>query len=498
MLFKDDAYAIGQAIQRGELTSEAVTEQTLANIEQLNPHLNAVIASYPQSALKQAKRLDQALGRMSSQERETLSAFYGVPLLLKDIGQYWRGTVTASGSGLLINQVAQETDTSIQMASQAGMVFVGRSNIPEFGLKTVSDSKYFGPVKNPVNLEYNPGGSSGGAAAAVKSGMVPLATGSDAGGSIRVPASDTGLIGLKPSRGRIAEGPGFYRPVNGLATNLLMAKSVRDVFYYLKELQADQVTSMNRLPLITSAHLDKINRPLKIAYTRQEPRDRQAHPDASAALDLAIQILSDLGHDLQEVHLAIDGNQVLEAYYTVMTLETGKIIHHIKKQGYEINFDQVDPLTWVTYRMAPNLSAFSLSDFNAYQDLLVEYMENFYLNYDILLTPTTNGPAIRNCDLAYPTDLLQAIHEMGNLSAKDQWQVTKQAFDYTYLRTSYSQLMNITGQPALSLPIYQNQEGLPQGIQLASKRGGEYILLQLAQQIEEAGHLHSQIVDPLI
>lgn len=215
MLFEKDAVHYSQAVKDGRMTSRQLVEETIENIEKLNPLLNAVIYKYYDSARERADFLDPKLSAMNEIEKENLSPFYGVPLLLKDIGQFWKGSVTSSGSKFLLDQVAEHTDTAVQMTHDAGLIFIGRSNIPEFGLKTVSDSKYFGPVRNPVHLDYNPGGSSGGAAAAVKSGMVPLATASDAGGSIRVPASDTGLIGLKPSRGRVAEGPSFYRPVNG-------------------------------------------------------------------------------------------------------------------------------------------------------------------------------------------------------------------------------------------------------------------------------------------
>lgn len=274
MRFNQDATYYAQSIQNGTYTSSQLTQRALANIETLNPQLNAVTAVYADEALQTARRLDQQLATMTEAERKQLPVFYGLPLLLKDIGQFLEGTVTSSGSHLYKSDVATHTDHAIRLAQEAGLVFVGRSNIPELGMKTVSDSGYYGPVCNPVNLDYNPGGSSGGAAAAVKAGMVPLATASDAGGSIRVPASDTGLIGLKPSRGRIAEGPGVYRPVNGLATNLILSRSVRDSFHYLRTVQKEQVTNLYRLPEISEPELKALDRPLKIAYSRQHPRGR--------------------------------------------------------------------------------------------------------------------------------------------------------------------------------------------------------------------------------
>lgn len=494
MLFNQDAVYYGQAIKNGSVTSKQLVEQTIENIEKLNPILNAVIYTYADYAMERADELDKQLASLSEADRQKLSPFYGVPLLLKDIGQYWKGRVTSSGSHLLLDQRAGHSDTSIQMLEDVGFVFVGRSNIPEFGLKTISDSKSFGMVKNPVHLDYNPGGSSGGAAAAVKSGMVPLATGSDAGGSIRVPASDTGLIGLKPSRGRVAEGPSFYRPVNGLATNLVMARSVRDVFYGLKTVQKDQITNPNRLPIINEERLEGLDRPLKIAYTTQHPRGLKNSKDALQAVERTVEILKDLGHQVEEVQLNIDGNKVMKAYYASMAVETGKIIHKIEQSGTPINFEELDSLTWVTYQIAPHVPAFVFSDIAEYQDALFEYMETFYQSWDLLLTPAVSDVAVKNEDLIYPEDLLEKIKNMGSCDYERMLNITHEAFDFTYLRTSYSQLMNITGQPAISLPIYENEAGLSLGSQFSSKRGNEYQLLQLAKQLEDLDYLKADIV----
>lgn len=184
MIFEKDAVYYGEKIKHGELTVSELVETTIENIEKLNPTLNAVTFKFYDKALEIAETYDARLQKMTTVKRDKLSPFYGVPLLLKDLGQPVKGTLFSSGSALLQEKEATQTNNVLQLAQDAGFIFIGRSNISEFGLKTVSDSKHFGLVKNPVDLSRNPGGSSGGAAAAVKSGMVPLATGSDAGGSI--------------------------------------------------------------------------------------------------------------------------------------------------------------------------------------------------------------------------------------------------------------------------------------------------------------------------
>ena len=493
MIFNQDASYYGQAIKNGDYRCTDLVEAVLENTKHFNSKLNAITETYPDSALQQAKKMDQCLAQMDAKTRQTLSPFYGVPYLLKDLGQFYQGHPTTAGSSLLLKSISQHTDRSLQQGLDAGLIYWGRSNVPEFGLKTVSDSKYFGKVNNPMNLSYNPGGSSGGAAAAVKAGIAPIAAASDAGGSIRVPASDTGLIGLKPSRGRIAQGPNRYRPVNGLATSLVVSRSVRDVFHSLKTFQANQKTAIHHLPLIEAPTLESLEKTLKIAYSYQHPRGLDTDPEAIIAMKKTLNTLKNLGHKVIEIDLPVDYEAVMEAYYTIMATETGQLVRQIEQNQTTIEFDQLDPLTWVTYQFAPNVPASAYIKFSAQQDLWVETMQTLHQTYDLYLTPTCSSPAVNNTDLVYPEELLSEIHQMDQLNYEAQWDVTKKAFDFTYLRTSYCPLLNITGQPGISLPVHETDKGLAMGVHFAAAIGEEYRLLQIANSLEEVGLLHTDI-----
>lgn len=206
-----------------------------------------------------------------------------------------------------------------------------------------------------------------------------------------------------------------------------------------------------------------------------------------------VSILKGLGHHVEETIQEFDGNEFMKAYYICMTVETGKIIRKLEQSGTPIHFEDVDPLTWATYQAAPQIPAFDFSDVAEYQDLLFEYMETFFQSYDLLLTPAVSDVVAKNEDLIYPDDLLDKIRTIGDHCYPVMVDILYEAFDFTYLRTSYSQLANLTGQPALSLPLYENKYGMPLGSQFMAKRGDEYLLLQLAKQLEDRGHLKSGI-----
>lgn len=495
MLFKHDATHYGVAIKDGSYSVKLVTEYAFENIHRLNPQLNAVNYIYQDQALARAKRLDKHLATLSSAERRKLSPFFGVPILLKDLGQLWKGSVSSQSSKLFLGKKSTTTDDFIRIASEAGMIFVGRSNTSEFGLKTVSDSLYFGSVRNPHNLAYNPGGSSGGAAASAKSGMVPLAAASDAGGSIRVPASDCGLIGLKPSHGRIAASPQVLRRINGLSGNFFIARSVRDIFNGIQVFQAMPNPSRNTLPIIQEDELKAIDRPLKIAYTTDHPRGQGNSSDAIQAIEMTVQALRNLGHEVEAIALPVDYNELMDYYYMILTVEIGKNILRVKESGQQIQAEDIDPLAWLCYQTGPHIPAFAYSDFVLYQDELIAQMDRFYEQYDVLLTPTTSAVAQRNDALAYSQSLVDRINRASSLPPQTLWELAHEAFDHVYQRTSYCPLMNITGQPAISLPLYENADGLPLGSQFAAKRGQELLLIQLAKQLESHGYLKANCIE---
>ena len=271
MLFEKDATFYAEKIRKREISVSEVVEAALDNIERLNPKLNAVVHVQAYEARAKATAFDYELIYLSAEECDKLPPFYGVPILLKDLGQSEAGQPDSSGAKLMNGLVAQESDNFVKKVLSSGFIVVGRTNVPEFGFKNETDSDMFNYARSPFSEKLNAGGSSGGAAAALKAGMVPIVTASDGGGSIRIPASFNGLIGLKPSRGRTPVGPGSYRGWQGASIHFALTKSVRDTWAMLKVMQTEQYNAPFVLPEIKNQILTPLTRPLKFAYSYVSP-----------------------------------------------------------------------------------------------------------------------------------------------------------------------------------------------------------------------------------
>ena len=212
-----DATSLAEAVRLKKVSPLELVTETIQRAHTLNPSLNAIVYEQYEEALEKAKNF-----------KLTNQPFAGVPIFLKDLGQEQKGSICTYGSRLFKDVKSAQTDNFVKRLEELGFIIMGRTNTPEFGFKTVSDAALHGPVRNAVNFERNAGGSSGGAAAVVASGITPIAAASDGGGSIRIPASHNGLIGLKPSRGRVIVGPGSYRGWNGATVHFSLTKTARD------------------------------------------------------------------------------------------------------------------------------------------------------------------------------------------------------------------------------------------------------------------------------
>src|SRR5699024_5544212 len=297
MLFKHDATYYANQVKKGDISVTELVQASLENIKNLNPKLNAVTSVQESYALNLANEMDEHLVTLSDEEKEALPPFYGVPILLKDLGQNQKGMVSTSGSKLFSENVALENDHFTESIINAGFVILGRTNVPEFGFKGISDSQTTGPVQSPFKTGYNPGGSSGGAAAAVKAGIVPIATASDGGGSIRIPANYSGLIGLKPSRGRIKVGPMSYRSWQGASINFAITKSVADTWSLLKAIQVEQYESPFMIQKIKEYELTTHDSSLRIAYSLNGSfTDNELPQKALTAILDTINKLEKMGH----------------------------------------------------------------------------------------------------------------------------------------------------------------------------------------------------------
>lgn len=495
MLFTEDATFYAEGIRAGRFTITELIQATIDNIEQLNGKLNAVVNKQYDQALEIAKKYEQELDN----GRTELPPFFGVPILLKDLGQNQKGQVTTSGSKLLGDYVASQTDHFTQSIEAAGFIVVGRTNVPEFGFKNISDSQFNGRVNSPIDLDRNPGGSSGGSAAALKAGMVPIVGASDGGGSIRIPASFTGLIGLKPSRGRMPVGPGSYRGWQGASVNFALTKSVRDTWTLLKAMQGEQFEAPFMIPTIKEDDLKPIDRPLRIAYTLNTPDGSTLSQDAKKMMDQVIENLKSLGHQVKEAEPNINGREAMRTYYKVNGVETA-----VMMEGFETSLDRplavddMELMSWAIYRMGLKISGIDYSKVLSYWDTLAAISEEFFNAYDVLVMPTVNGPAPLHTDFPLSDELKDNLRNMDDFESERQIDLVVEMFEESLARTPFTQQMNLTGQPAISLPVYQMKEGnLPLGAQFSTSKGGEYLLLQLAQELEDQGYLDTSIVRDL-
>ena len=491
MLFEKDATFYAQKIRKHEMSVAELVEAALENIEKLNPKLNAVVHVQAEEARAKATEFDHHLIGLDEEECASLPPFYGVPILLKDLGQSEADQPDTSGAKLMKDHIAQETNNFVKQVLSGGFIIVGRTNVPEFGFKNEADSEWLGSVNSPFCDILNSGGSSGGAAA-LKAGIVPIVTASDGGGSIRIPASFNGLIGLKPSRGRTPVGPGSYRGWQGASIHFALTKSVRDTWAMLKVMQTEQFDAPFVLPEIKEETLEPLKRPLKFAYSFASPIDGEVTDDAKNTVTIAVEALRELGHELVPKTPETDGIRAMQTYYQMNGVETAAMMASIESGLHRpVTIDDMETMTWALHRSGLKVSGVDYSNVLAYWDLLAAEMEVFFEEYDALILPSTNGPAFPHAQFKLSAELNEKLTNMDDLEAIEQqkliWERVEKSLDYT----PFTQQQNLTGQPAISLPLYETKEGLPIGTQIWTRKGAEILLLQIAKQLEDKGLLHA-------
>lgn len=463
-----DATAQADLVRRREVSPADLVDAAIARLERLNPPLNAVI--HP--ALERARELARS-------PRLPPGPLCGVPLLMKDLGGEEAGAPYHAGMRFL--QSAGWTAPASGHLSEkflaAGLVSLGRTNTPELGLMPTSEPLAYGATRNPWNLEYSAGGSSGGAAAAVAAGIVPIAHASDGGGSIRIPAAHCGLVGLKPTRGRVSFGPGLGERWNGFSCELVVTRSVRDTAAMLDAVNGPMPGDpyfAERPPGPYVAELTRAPGALRVGVMRRPPRGGEIDASCVAAVDRAAAILADLGHSLEEAHPeALDDPAAVVAFVDIVAANIARALESWgEKVGRAVAADDVEALTW---GLAERGRAVSAPQLLAH----LEYVHRFGRRvaawwgsgFDLLLTPTTAAPPP-------PIGFLTG-------TAAEPFRGYARAAPYGCFTLPF----NMTGQPAISLPLHRTTVGvadLPLGVQLAAAYGREDLLLRVAAQIEQA------------
>ncbi len=475
-----DALGLADLIARKQVSAPEVLEAALARAEAVNPKLNAIIIPMHDIARKRA------------QEKLT-GPFAGVPFLTKDLFQEYAGVRTAYGcKGLkAANFTAPEHAEITARWLKAGTVIFGRTNTPEFGAKGITEPDAWGATRNPWNLNHTPGGSSGGSAASVAAGIVPMAGGNDGGGSIRLPAGHCGLFGLKPGRGRTPWGPRYGELMHGAAMNHVLTRSVRDSAAMLDATHGPEIGSLYHLAPPERPYLEEVSREpgrLKIGFTARSPIGTEVHPEAVKAVEDAARLLESLGHQVEPAEPQLDGMQLAQDFILMWFAQCAATVEEIKRLtacgngGFEL-----DTLAMAAFGRSTTAAEYAAGyiRWNDYSRKLGE----FHQKYDLLMTPTMALPPAKVGEIVTPAwqhvamKILMALG-LSRLILKSG--MIEQMARNNLKWVPFTQIGNLTGVPAMSVPLHWTAEGLPMGVHFVAKHSGEGLLFRLAGQLEKA------------
>lgn len=475
-----DATEMAELVKKKEVSPRELIEASFEQLEKVNPDLNLIAHKRKDRALKDAEQV------------QLNQPFSGVPFLLKDTSQSLKGERLTSGSKLLKDTVSGHDSNLVKKIREAGFIIGGHTTTPEFALKNITEAELHGPTRNPWNIEHSPGGSSGGSAAAIAAGVVPVAGASDGGGSIRIPASFSGLFGLKPTRGKMPVGPGAGRQWQGASIDFVLSRSVRDSAAMLDLLQVIQPSAAFQAPLFDKKYAEEMehafDRPLKIAYTVDSPVGTPVSQDAKEAVERTVKWLEKQGHHVEEKSNDVDGVQLMRNYFLMNSGEVSMVINRMEQMlGRNITADDVEIETWALNVAGKSVSAAEFSASLAAWDIAAEQMAALHETYDFYITPATAYTAPKIGELTPTKEEQEQLREKLQTSdpAKQQ-ELIYDMFLPSLTYTPFTQLANLTGQPAMSLPIYLSSEGLPLGLQVIASKNQEHELLKLAYQIEQS------------
>jgi amidase len=476
-----DGLGLAQLVRKGEVHPIELVEEAIRRIEQVNPQVNAVIE----------KMYDRA--RAAAATELPGGPFRGVPFLLKDIMGDYAGVPSRQGSRFLKDFVPDHDCEIVRRFKAAGVVVLGKTNVPEFGLLPSTECELFGPTNNPWDLARTAGGSSGGSAAAVASRMVPLAHGNDGGGSIRVPAACCGVFSLKPTRGRTPIGPDIAEGWEGLAISHVITRSVRDSAAMLDATSAPEVGAPYYPPPPQRPFLEEVGADpgrLRIAFASTPLLPGQVHPDCVQALEGTVRLCQDLGHELVEAAPRLDGKAFARAFLTMICAETRAGIEEFELLvGRKATAADFEPMTWGLYLLGQQFRAGEFARALHLIKTSAMQMGHFFEEYDLLLTPTLAMPPVQTGTLQPQGGELMAIKIGGRLNAG--WLLHKFAdidamAEDVFTFIAFLPPFNATGQPAMSVPLAWNGEGLPIGMHFVGRYGDEATLFRLAAQLEQA------------
>ena len=464
-----DATAQAELVRNGEVSPVELVEAAIAAAERLNPDLNAIIHEFYDQAR------EEAAGDLPD------GPFRGVPFLRKDLGAPMAGEPMHLGM-----QVLKDADFRSPVDSylgirfrDAGFVTIGKTNTPELGIQPTTEPKAYGATHNPWNLDHTPGGSSGGSGAAVAAGIVPVAHANDGGGSIRIPASHNGLVGLKPTRARTSQGPLIGDALSGLTEELVVAHSVRDVAAILEAVHGPAPGDPYFAPAPLRPFTEEVGADpgtLRIGLAVEPFAEREVDAVVQDGARKAAGMLEALGHsvdtDVPEAPPAMPGSplDVVDSFMTRWKAgQNASILQFSMILGRELGPGDVEPLTWALAEEGRKQTGGEYLNAVGLHQMITRMLSGWFVaGHDVLLTPTMGEPAppLGTFDDSGPDPL--------------------KAFDRAEKSGIFTALFNATGHPAISLPLHETEDGLPVGVQLVADHGREDVLLRVAAQLEEA------------
>jgi amidase len=450
---RHDALGLANLVRARQVTPKDLFEDAVRRIEALNPKLNAVIC----------RTYDRALRQCTSATAHD-GLFAGVPFLVKDNATI-AGVASTLGSRSMAGAIPERTAPFFTATERAGFVLLGVTNMPEMGLIDGTENVLYGPTHNPWNLAYSPGGSSGGSGACVAAGILPLAHGTDGGGSIRIPASHCGLFGLKASRGRLLPGSfakaSWPRLVQGG-----LSRTVRDTAAYLSVTE-DPATPLPKLGFVSRKSPTR----LKIAIMFDGMQGQTPHPEVRKAIVDAAELCRELGHTVGEARPAFDQSALSDAAQQVAAIDVANAVSAITRaRGIVRLEDGFESRALGLREQALRKGPFDGQIAAALPILKAgtAALDRFFQQWDILLSPVLRAPVFKTGMRDQATFSFRALDDM--------------LHDYV----AYTSLHNICGTPAMSVPLHWDSNGLPLGSQFAARTGAEATLLALAYELEEA------------
>jgi amidase len=451
------ATELARLVREKQVSPLEIVDDCLDRIEKIDPSINAFVTLVEERARDEARSAEDSVMRGGD-----LPPFLGVPTAIKDL-TLTEGITTTFSSKAFANFVPEVDHSTVRRMRSAGMIVLGKTNTPEFGFLPVTESDLNGNCHNPWHLERTSGGSSGGAAAAVAAGMIPVAQGTDGGGSIRIPASCCGLFGIKPSRGRVSNSPGPGETWSGFSSNGPLARTVKDAAALLDVMSGYETGDPHWAPSPARPFEAEVGRdpgPLHIAFTALAPNGATPDPEVASALHDAAQLLESLGHEVDES--APDWvDPEAASVWLKQSWFVSSAYHDIPDTSL------LEPLNRAFAELGREMSAHEYVKTRALGETMSRRILRFWDTYDLLVTPTLAMPPV---EVGWVTE------------PDDPWEVAVRGG----LFVPYTPLVNVTGQPAVNVPLYWNEGGLPLGVQLIGRPADEPTLIRLAAQLEAA------------